>query len=151
MRARRRAIAPAGDRVAGVMRGRGLATIALAGLVVAACDGATASLPSAPGASAEPPSIELTLMARGIAYQPEVLSIRTGTKLVIAFDNADPGVPHGLLLSADPAGTIKLAEAPVIVGPDHERFEIAPLVAGRYRLSCVVHPTMVAALLVTPD
>ena len=132
------------------MRGCGPAVIALAVLVVAACGGATPSPASAPGANADPPTVELTLRARGIAYQPGVLSVETGTKLVIAFDNADPGVPHGLVLYADPAGTIKLAEAPVLVGPDRKRFEIAPLVAGRYRLSCVVHPNMAADLVVTP-
>ena len=134
----------------GVVRGWGRAVIALAVLVVAACDGAATSPNAAPGGSADPPMVELTLMARDIAYQPDLLSIRTGTKLVIAFENADPGVPHGLVLYADPAGTIKLAEAPVLVGPDRKRFEIAPLVAGRYRLSCVVHPNMAADLVVTP-
>lgn len=117
---------------------------------MAARDGATASPNQAPGASTDPPTIELTLTARDIAYQPDLLSIGTGTKIIIAFDNLDPGVPHGLVLYADPAGTIKLAEAPIIVGADHERFEIAPLLVGRYRLSCVVHPIMAADLEVTP-
>lgn len=131
------------------MTRRWMAATALAGVVLAACAGATPS-PAAPGASVEPPTIERSLVAKGIEYQPRVLSIPTATKLIIAFDNADPGTPHALVLYADPAGTIKLAEAPIMVGPDHERYEVAPLVVGRYRFSCKVHPNMAADLVVSP-
>lgn len=90
-------------------------------------------------------------MAKGIEFQPAMLSVPTGTKLIVAFENGDPGTPHALVLYADPAGTIKLAEAPIIVGPDHERYEVASLVVGRYRFSCKVHPNMAADLVVSPS
>jgi plastocyanin len=123
--------------------------LAVAGLLVAACgDGAPAPTGGSPSGSS--PTVERTLVAHDIEFEPTELHIPTGTTLLVAFDNADPGVPHGLVLYADPAGTIRLAEAPIVVGPDHAVVEIAPLVVGRYRFSCVVHPNMNAVLVVDP-
>lgn len=136
--------------MAGTGAGR-IGAIVLGGLAVVACAAATNSPSPAPGASVEPPTVERSLVANGIEYQPAMLTIPTGTKLVIAFDNTDPGVPHQLVLYADPQGSITLAEAPLLVGPDRERFDIPPLVVGRYRISCRVHPNMSADLVVTPD
>jgi len=73
-----------------------------------------------------------------------------GRRIVIAFDDADPGVPHGLVLYADASRAEELARAPSIVGPDHARFEIPALRVGRYLFSCRVHPRMQATLRVDP-
>jgi plastocyanin len=123
----------------------------LAACMLAAGCGAPAAAPGVPAASVAPPVVELALTARQIAFEPASLTVATGTTLVIAFDNLDPGTPHALALFADPALTIKLAEAPILVGADRARFEIAPLVVGRYLFGCLVHPIMTADLVVTPS
>ena len=99
-------------------------------------------------ASAEP--VERSLAIRHVAFEPAEVSFPAGRTLLIAFDNADPGVPHGLVLYADGARTITLATAPIVVGVDHRVFEIAGLNPGRYLFSCVVHPNLAADLVVGP-
>lgn len=117
-------------------------------LVVTACDGAVAAGAAAPGASVARPAIERTLTANGIALQPADLFAPAGTDILIAFDNTDPGVPHGLTLYGDPGHTIVIGSAPIVVGPDHQVFRVAGLAPGRYQFSCVVHPMMVADLVI---
>ncbi len=114
-------------------------------LIVAAC----ASDPSpTPG---EPAVVAMSLTARNIAFEPEVLTVRAGVGVVLAFDNLDQGVPHGLVLFADAAQNRQLGAARIATGPDHQRIEIPPLLPGRYLFSCVVHPIMTATLQVDPN
>lgn len=114
-------------------------------LIVAAC--ATDPSPT-PG---RPAPVAMSLTARNIAFEPEMLTVRAGVGVVLAFDNFDPGVPHGLVLLADAAHNKPLGEARIVTGPDHQQLEIPPLVPGRYLLSCVVHPNMTATLQVEPN
>lgn len=134
--------------------GSSAARIAVVGLGLAsvvACSGAAAAAdPSATAVFGARLTVERTLTAKGIELQPARLTAPAGIDIAIAFDNTDPGVPHGLALYADAAHTITLGTAPVVVGPDHQVFRIAGLAPGRYQFSCVVHPTMVADLVVGP-
>jgi plastocyanin len=140
-------------------RRRSISYLALAGLITASATGcgaaasgpASGSAPGASGGSAGGAPVERSLTAKGIAFEPGTMTIATGHPLIVAFDNLDPGTPHGLVLYADPGQTIKLAEAPILVGPERQRFEIPSLVPGRYRFSCVVHPMMEADLVVEPS
>jgi len=125
-----------------------VATAALVVTVVTACNGAVAAGPQIPPASVSRPVIQRTLTAHGIELKPADLTAPAGSDILIAFDNADPGVPHGLVLYGDAAHTITLGAAPVVVGPDHQVFRVAGLALGRYQFSCVVHPMMVANLVV---
>jgi plastocyanin len=114
-------------------------------LVVAACG------ESSPPPGSAPAGVVLTLVAADIAYQPASFSIAAGLPIVVEFDHRDAGVPHGLSLLAGPnLSQVIVAEDPV-VGPVQRQYGIAALVAGRYRFSCVVHPNMVADLLVGAD
>jgi plastocyanin len=125
------------------------AAIAAAGLCLVGCEGATA-MPNAPLSGSEPvTAITVTLVARDIGYAPLTVSVPNGTPLVIALDNQDSGVAHGVVLFRDPSLTVTLAEGRVIVGPDRAQVGITPLIEGRYRIGCLVHPTMVADLIVT--
>ena len=127
-------------------RGRAgrLAAGALALAAMTGCAGATAESRAAAG------PVERSLAIRHFAFEPADVSIPAGRTFVIAFDNADPGVPHGLVLYADRTRTITLATAPIVVGVDHKAFEVAGLIPGRYLFSCVIHPNLEADLVVGP-
>ena len=87
-------------------------------------------------------------MARGIELQPARVTAPAGTDILIAFDNTDPGVPHGLVLYRDAAHAIPVGSAPVVVGPVRQSLRIARLAPGRSQSSCVVHPMMIADLVI---
>ena len=130
----------------------GIVMLGLSAALVTAC--ATASATAVPVASAattaERPAVQRALTARNVELQPTDLTAPAGIDIIVAFDNMDPGVPHGLALYADAAHTITLGSAPVVVGPDHQSIHVAGLAPGRYQFSCVVHPMMTADLIVGP-
>ena len=129
-------------------RARNLSSCLLA-LSVAACgQAATATDPPSPSASGGRPAVSLALTAKDLELQPAQLTAPSGSDIVLAFDNTDQGVPHGLALYADAAHTVTLGTAEVIVGPAHQVFQIAALAPGRYQFSCVIHPTTMTADLV---
>ena len=99
----------------------------LAVVVVTACDGGAVAAAPPGSTTTGPPAVELTLTAKAVEFQPAELTVPAGRDLVITFDNADSGIPHGLVLYADQAHTITLGTAPVVVGPDHQVFHIAGL------------------------
>ena len=132
-------------------RGRSAPQIVVLAAVVgsvSACGGGAAADPGASTASDAPPAVGRTLMARGIELQPARVTAPAGTDILIAFDNTDPGVPHGLVLYRDAAHVIAIGSAPVVVGPVRQTLRIAGLAPGRYEFSCVVHPMMVADLVI---
>jgi plastocyanin len=94
--------------------------------------------------------VDRSLTARNVELQPAALTAPSGSVIVLAFDNADQGVPHGLALYGDATHTVTLGTAEVMVGPAHQVLQIAALAPGRYQFSCVVHPTMVADLVIRP-
>ncbi len=120
-------------------------------IVATGCAGPAPSVggPS-PASPAALPPVALALTAKGVELQPASLTAPAGRDLALTFDNTDAGIPHGLVLYADQAHTITLGTAPLVVGPDHQVFHVAGLAPGRYQFSCVVHPNMVADLVVQP-
>lgn len=114
-------------------------------LIVGACAAEPSPTPGRPA------PVAMSLTARNIAFEPEMLTVRAGVGVVLAFDNLDPGVPHGLVLFADAGQNRPLVEARVVTGPGHQQLEISPLVPGRYLFRCVVHPIMTATLQVEPN
>ena len=90
----------------------------LLALAVAACGpAATAPDPPSPSASGGRPAVDLALTAKDLELQPAKLTAPSGSDIVLAFDNTDQGVPHGLALYGDAAHTVTLGTAEVIVGP----------------------------------
>lgn len=125
--------------------------VGLAALTLAGCgSGTVAADPQVSSAPVARREVDRSLFAKDIELKPATLTAPSGSDILVAFDNADPGVPHGLALYRDPAHTITLGTAPVIVGPDHRTFRVAALAPGRYQFACVVHPMMVADLVIEP-
>lgn len=121
-----------------------LARLVVAALVVAGCGG-SATPAAAPGTPAAPVEGRLTVVAKDIELTPSQIAM-TPAALTIDFDNRDGGVPHDLALYAGP--DVKLGGTDVIVGPATTTLTVPMLVPGTYRLTCTVHPNMVASLTV---
>ncbi|HYH91554.1 MAG TPA: cupredoxin domain-containing protein [Candidatus Saccharimonadales bacterium] len=124
---------------AGASVRRGLALTLLVALV-AACDAG----PPAPTPAAVAPTL-FTLVASGIAYEPTTVAVPAGVPMMVTLEHRDAGIPHGLTLLA---GETTLVEETPVIGPTRETYAIGGLIPGRYRFSCVVHPNMLADLIV---
>ena len=127
---------------------RALALVLVAALVVGCGAEPASTVPAGSAASAGRLTAQRALIARNIELQPADLTAPAGIDILIAFDNLDQGVPHGLTLYADAAHTITLGSAPIEVGPIRQSIQFAGLAPGRYQFSCVVHPNMTADLVV---
>jgi plastocyanin len=115
-------------------------------LILVGCGGG-ATPAAAPGTPAVPVEGRLTVVAQGIALTPAQITM-TPALLTIDFDNRDAGVPHDLALYA--GSDVKLAATEIISGPATATLSVPMLVPGTYRLTCSVHPNMVASLTVAP-
>jgi plastocyanin len=120
--------------------GRLVGTVAAGGLLLGACDAAGELDPGLLTAAG-------TIRAESIAFEPVAITLRAGVPITIAFENADDGVPHGLVINE--AGT-ELAATEIITGPARTTLEVPPLTAGRYEFVCPVHPNMTGTITVQP-
>ncbi len=99
--------------------------------------------------TAEPPSANMKIIAKGIAWNTDKLNGLPGVPLTITVDNQDQGIPHNLAVYDGPD-----AESPILVqteianGPVTQTLSFGPLEAGEYYYNCVVHPQMEGILTV---
>ena len=109
-------------------------TVALAGMALGCTpEGDPIDLPL-PGAGP-------TVVAEGIAFEPETLTIPAGVPTTITLENRDLDVPHAIAM-APPGGGEVVVSSEVVVGPATTTLDVPPLVPGRYLFICTVHPTM---------
>lgn len=107
-----------------------------------------------PPPSAEPaetqaptgPVTEVTITARSIQFDLDVMTFPANTGVVITFDNQDAGIPHNVTLweseDAASAQTGKLAETPTFPGAADRTLEWTTPGEGTYYFDCTVHPSM---------
>jgi len=127
------------------MRGRAAVMVVLLAELVAACGEAE------PGAAvAAIVDSRLTIEARGIFFTPAEVTMTANTALTVVLDNQDAGIPHDAVLYGGPGFGTKLAATEIVPGVAQSQFTIPPIVPGRYRISCTVHPNMTATLTVIP-
>ena len=90
------------------------------------------------------PADPVTVVAEGIALEPERIQLPAGQGVHLTFENRDSGVPHGLSLQTRTSGVppTDLWTSEIEVGPSVREFDLAPLAAGPYLLICPVHPNM---------
>jgi plastocyanin len=114
--------------------------IAQTGLLGSIAGGA----PVPSGATAAPsggggPTADLTVVAKGVAYDTHALSIGAGQPFTIAFDNQDPpGIPHNIEIRASD-GTV-LQDQPTIDGGQSTVYQFQSLPPGTYTFICKIHP-----------
>lgn len=115
--------------------------IVVAAMAVAGCaGGAPASLGPFTGA-------EATVAADNLAFAPATITLPSSVPLRLWLDNRDDAIPHSLLVSG-PQGQI--AQSAVITGPSKAEVRFGPLAPGTYQLTCTVHPSMSATLVIGP-
>ncbi len=88
-----------------------------------------------------------TIRAQGIAFEPTAMTLRAGTSITATFENADDGIPHGLIVSK---GDMQIAATDIITGPGSVTVNVPPLEPGVYAYSCPVHPNMSGTITVEP-
>jgi plastocyanin len=113
--------------------------------VVGACGDAEAG--SAP---AEIGDGRLVIQARDIAFLPAEVTMTSNTALTVVLDNLDAGIPHDVALYGGPDLGTRIAATDIVVGLAQADVTIPPIVPGRYRFTCTVHPNMVSSLTVIP-
>ncbi|MEI7743770.1 MAG: cupredoxin domain-containing protein [Chloroflexota bacterium] len=90
---------------------------------------------------------ETTIVADNLVFAPSQVTLPPDVPLRIGLVNQDDAIPHSLLVSG-PQGQV--AQTPVITGISRTEVRFGPLAPGTYQLTCTVHPSMTATLVVQP-
>lgn len=84
----------------------------------------------------------LTVSARNLAFDTEVIELPADTPATLTFDNADPGQQHNISIYPGPDLGEPLFEGELIAAPDTIEYPIPPQPAGEYYFRCDIHPDM---------
>ena len=90
----------------------------------------------------------IVITARDISFEPVAVTATAGVPFTLVMDNRDDGIPHGIAVKGMDGTAI--AKGEIVTGPARTELAVAPLVAGAYQFTCVVHPNMVGTITVTP-
>ena len=82
--------------------------------------------------------------ATNIAWDQAQLTVPAGQPFQIEFANNDASVPHNVEI-VDASGA-KPFVSDTFPGIETRTFDVAPLAAGDYQFTCVVHPNMLGTL-----
>lgn len=135
------------------------ATILQSGvLTTGSANGGTPGASGAPGASGGPPppasgepggppsgappgpAADVTVVARGIAFESATWTGPAGRPFKLAFDNEDAGTPHNIALKD--AGGSDAWTGDIFNGVETRVYDVPALPAGSYAFVCSVHPNM---------
>src|SRR5918996_3802251 len=83
-----------------------------------------------------------TVVAQGIAFDTDTISLPADRPSSLTFDNRDPGVPHNIAIYTDESLSEALFQGEIVTGPATAQYEVPPLPAGEYYFHCDVHPNM---------
>jgi plastocyanin len=100
--------------------------------------GGSAPVPSFAGAS-------VTIQARNIAFDPDIVTLPAGQPLRLVLDNQDAGIGHNLHVFQ---GSTDIAQSPTVIGPGTTTVELGTLAPGRYQFQCTIHPSMIGTVIV---
>jgi plastocyanin len=115
--------------------------------VSAACasNGGSAGPTSIPS-TCSPSGSQAALAAHDIAFRPDFLCA-PDRRLVIQFDNQDPGIPHNVSIFSDKAEKHSILKTPLLTGNHQATYPIPPLKPGTYWFRCDVHPAQMQGVL----
>jgi plastocyanin len=117
---------------------------------IEAAPGAPGGEPGGPGGGTggEPPGggapggVEpATVVAQGIAFDTDTISLPADQPSTLTFDNRDT-VPHNIAIYTDNSLSEALFQGEIVTGPATLQYEVPPLPAGEYYFHCDVHPNM---------
>jgi plastocyanin len=128
------AVAAMAGAVAGVaMLAGGIALVAFA--------------PESEGAGPRGPAVTVSLVAKGLQFDPTKLSVPAGAPFAIAFDNLDATIQHDVQIFDNPDRTgTPLFDGALVTGVGKTTYKVGALKAGTYYFHCVVHPTMTGTI-----
>jgi plastocyanin len=95
----------------------------------------------APGDGAPGGAEPATVVAQGIAFDTDTISLPADQPSTLTFDNRDT-VPHNIAIYTDDSLSEALFQGEIVTGPATAQYEIPPEPAGEYYFHCDVHPTM---------
>jgi plastocyanin len=97
------------------------------------------SAPPGGGATVQP----ATVVASGLAFDTNTLSIASDTPSTLRFDNRDAGTTHNIAIYPSESDlSSPLFRGEIVTGPATATYHIPPLKPGSYYFHCDVHPTM---------
>jgi plastocyanin len=103
--------------------------------IVAACSGGGSAASVSP-----PPEAELTISAKGNAFDAPTFTLAAGETTALFFRNLD-AAPHNIAIYADDTASQSLFVGETITD-SAITYEIPPLEPGEYFFRCDVHPDM---------
>jgi plastocyanin len=87
----------------------------------------------------------ITIQARDLAFNPDIVTAPSGVPIRLVLDNQDQGVSHDIRVFQ---GDTDLGRAPAVVGPGLTSIELPALAPGRYQFACTLHPDMIGTIIV---
>ncbi len=112
-------------------------------LAVALLAGGCGSGVAGPNASFA--GVSITIEARGLAFNPDIVTAPADMPLRLVLDNQDQGVSDNLRVFQ---GDTELGQSPAVVGPGYVSIELRPLSPGRYQFASTLHPDMIGTIIV---
>jgi plastocyanin len=94
-----------------------------------------------PGGGAPGGAEPATVVAQGIAFDTDTISLPADQPSTLTFDNRD-SVPHNIAIYTDSSLSEALFQGEIVTGPATLQYEVPPLPAGEYYFHCDVHPNM---------
>lgn len=80
--------------------------------------------------------------AAATGFSTDALSVPSDVPFTLAFENADPGVPHNVVIYDGPdAEAPQLFRGELVTGPATVDYAVEPVVEGEFFFNCEVHPT----------
>jgi plastocyanin len=104
----------------------------------------TAQPTARPTATPTPRPVVIAVEARDFLFAPASLAAPAEVPFGIAFTNADAAIPHNVSIATQ--GGASVFAGTIITGPSSTTYVVPALAPGTYRVSCIVHPAMTAAL-----
>ena len=91
--------------------------------------------------------------AAASGFSTDALSVPSDEPFTLAFENADPAVPHNVVIYDGPdAEAPQLFGGELITGPATVDYAIEPLAEGEFFFNCEVHPTtMMGTMTASPE
>jgi len=82
------------------------------------------------------------LVAEGVAFDQDTITVPPGATVTVNFDNRDGGIPHNFAVYTDSSASQVIFQGETITGPATTTYTFtAPEQAGTYFFRCDVHPT----------
>lgn len=88
------------------------------------------------------PATELTIQAKGIAFNRTEMLFAADTPIALTFENLDSAIDHNVAIYTDDGPGDELFKGEIFPGVETKQYQVPPIAAGSYYFQCDVHPNM---------